>query len=225
MLTADYLVWRHYSIVRKVTRRFGAPLAPAWLAPMLAIIPVTVLALVSFVIPLIALRTVAIFGPFLLLVISAGALCIFQSKLRQALVITALLGLNIGGLVDYRGQQHSPDDYAGITAKVRSEAKPDDLLFVFRHWAMTPIYYYLDSESYNFVGHDHAAIIAEHPHARVWVFGFDEMQPPTRVTAPLSDHRRVARVKVRGMYTDIYVAGSDDSTEKAGMADNDIEFH
>jgi hypothetical protein len=173
---------------------------------MLAIIPVAVLALVSLFVPLIALRTVAIFGPFLLLVISAGALCIFQSKLRQALVITALLGLNIGGLVDYRGQQHSPDDYAGITAKVRSEAKPDDLLFVFRHWAMTPIYYYLDSESYNFVGHDHAAIVAEHPEARVWVFGFDELSPPEEVTAPLSNHHRLRRVSARGMYTDLYVA-------------------
>ena len=224
-LAADYLVRRYYSGVRKTTLAFGAPLSPAWLAAMLAIIPVAVLASVSLAIPLIALRTVAIFGPFLLLVISAGALCIFQSKLRQALVIAGLLALNIGGLVDYRRQLHSPDDYAGITAKVKGQAKPDDLLFVFRHWAMTPIYYYLDSESYNFVGHDHAAIIGEHPEARVWVFGFDELSPPAEVTAPLSNHRWLRRVSARGMYTDLYVAASEDSTDKPGPGkSNDAEI-
>ncbi|MHC4167696.1 MAG: glycosyltransferase family 39 protein [Planctomycetota bacterium] len=190
-LAADYLVRRHYLAVRKVALRFGAPLSPAWLAAMLAIIPVAVLALVSL----------------------------------RALVITGLLALNVGGLVDYRRQQHSPDDYAGITAKVRSQAEPDDLLFVFRHWAMTPIYYYLDSKSYNFVGYDHAAIIAERPEARVWVFGFDELPPPAEVTAPLCDHRRLRRVKARGMYSDLYVAVSDNSTDKPSSGSSDTEFN
>jgi len=225
VLTADYLIRRYFSIIRNVALRFGAPLSPAWLVAMLAIIPVAILALVSLVIPLIALRTVVIFGPFLLLVISAGALCCFHSKLWRTLVITGLLALNIGGFLDYRKQLHSHDDYAGITAKIRSHVKPDDLLFVFRHWAMTPIYYYLDWESYNFVGHDHAGIVAEHPEARVWVFGFDELPPPTRVTAPLSNYRRLVRVEARGIYTDLYVPVLDDSTQKAGTEDSEIEFY
>ncbi len=222
VLLADYLSRRYFSTVRKVALRFGAPLSPVWLVTMLAIIPVAILVLISFVIPLIALRTVVIFGPFLLLVISAGVLYCFNSKLWRILVITILLALNIGGHVDYRKQPHSPDDYAGITGKIISQIKPDDLLFVFRHWAMTPIYYYLDSESYNFIGHDHTEIIEEHPEARVWVFGFDELPPPTRVTDPLSNYRRLNRVEARGIYTDLYIPVLVDSAEKAAAIDSDI---
>jgi hypothetical protein len=225
-MLADYLIRRYSLTIRKVAFRFGAPLSSAFLVAMLAILPIAFLASISLFIPLIASRTVAIFGPFLFLVISTGASFLFHSRLWRAMVVAGLIVLNIDGLVKYRKQLHSPDDYAGITAKVRNQARPDDLFFVFRHWAITPIYYYLDSESYKFIGRDHTEIIKEYPDARVWVFGFDELSPPTRVTAPLRDYHRLVRLKARGMYTDLYVPALNESTEKVNSGkDNDIEFH
>jgi hypothetical protein len=213
-LVADYVIRRCPLAFQKVALRLGAPLSFVWLVVMLAVVPVVILTLISFFVPLMALRTLAVFGPFLLIVISAGALYSFRPKSLRASVVIAIVALNLAGLVSYRKQLHSPDDYAAIAAKVGRQTKPDDLLFVFRHWAMTPIYYYLDSDSYNFVGHEHAGAIAERPDARVWVFGFDHLSPPERVTAPLDKHYRQARLQARGVYADLYVPLSGNSSPK-----------
>jgi 4-amino-4-deoxy-L-arabinose transferase-like glycosyltransferase len=222
-------------IVDSVTRRgllagwlescVGAPLGPIWLVTFLAVVPVGLLALVSMAIPLIADRTVSIFAPYLMLVVSVGAIRLCQARLARGLAVVLLLSLNTAGFLEYHKQPHSPTDYSALAAQVASKAQPGDIWFIFVHWATTPIFYYLDPDQYAFVARDHAQILSKRPNSRVWVLGFEGLPPPTRVTAPLSGYRQLVRVEARGIYADLYIPVSDDSIEKTDAGDSDIGLH
>jgi hypothetical protein len=223
-LVADFITRRRYLLIQWFKARVGAPLGSIWLVAFLALVPVGLLALISMVIPLMADRTVSIFAPYLMLIISMGAIHLYRMRPAYGLVVVALIGLNIAGFLEYRKQLHSPTDYSALASQVVPKAKPGDLWFVFRHWAVTPIYYYLDSESYKFIGHDHAEAIEEHPDARVWVLGFEGLPPPLKVMAPLNGHNKQARVEARGIYADLYVPMLGDTAEKTNAGDSDIDF-
>ncbi len=205
--------------------RVGTPLGPIWLVAFLAVIPVGLLALVSMAIPLIASRTVSIFAPYLMLIVSVGAIRLCQARLANGLAVVLLISLSTAGFLEYREQPHSTKDYSALAAQVAPKAQPGDLWFIFKHWATTPIFYYLDPDQHTFVARDHAQILSERPQARVWVLGFEGLPPPTRVTAPLSGHRRLVHVEALGIYMDLYIPVSDDATEKTDAGDIDIELH
>jgi len=224
VLVADF-VTRRGLCARWLESRIGAPLGQIWLVTFLAVVPVGLLALVSMAIPLIADRTVSIFAPYLMLTVSVGAIRLCQARLVRGLAIVLLLSLNTAGFIEYREQPHSPTDYSALAAQVAPKAQPGDLWFIFRHWCTTPIFYYLDPDQHTFVARDHTQILSKSPHARVWVLGFEGLPPPTRVTAPLSGHRRLVRVEARGIYADLYVPYSDDATEKTDAGDSNIGLH
>jgi len=181
VLAADF-VTRRGLLAGWLESRFGAPLGPIWLVTFLAVVPVGLLALVSIAFPLIAGRTVSIFAPYLMLIISVGAIRLCQSRLAKGLAVMLLLSLNIAGFLEYRGQPHSPIDYSALAAQVEPKAQPGDLWFIFRHYVTTPIFYYLDPDQYTFVARDHAQILSKRPHARVWVLGFEGL--PERSVDP-----------------------------------------
>jgi uncharacterized membrane protein len=223
VLIADFVA-RRGLLVQLFKWCIRVPLGPIWLVAFLTFVPVGLLALISMVIPLMADRTVSIFAPYLMLIISFGTVYLCRARPAYGLVIVALLGLNVAGFLEYREQPHSHTDYSALAAQVMPKAQSGDLWFVFRHWAVTPIYYYLDSESYKFVGRNHTGAIEEHPDARVWVLGFEGLPPPPRVTAPLNGHRKFVRIEARGIYADLYVPISGETMEKTSTEDSDIDF-
>lgn len=224
VLAADF-VTRRGLLAGWLESRIGAPLGPIWLVTFLAIVPLGMLALVSMAIPLIADRTVSIFAPYLMLIVSVGAIRLCQSRLACGLAVVLLLSLNTAGFLEYREQPHSPTDYSALAAQVTPKAQPGDLWFIFKHWATTPIFYYLDPGQHTFVARDYAQILSKQPRARVWVLGFEGLPPPTRVTDPLSGYRRLDHVEAHGIYADLYVPVLDDTTEKTDAGYSDIGFH
>ncbi|MCP4609822.1 MAG: hypothetical protein GY845_14030 [Planctomycetes bacterium] len=204
---------------------FGAPLGPIWLIAFLAVVPVSLMALISISIPLLAARTASLFAPYLMLLVSVGAVRLCRVQFARGLAVVFLLLLNTAGFLEYREQPHSPRDYKALAAQVVPRAQPEDLWFIVRNWVTSPIYYYLSPDQYTFVVRDYAQVLSKRPQVRVWVLGFRGLPPPTRVTAPLSGYRRLGRIEARGIYTDLYVPVSDDSTENTGAGDSDIELH
>lgn len=223
-LAADSAARRRL-LARWLESRIGAPLGPIWLVVFLAVVPAGLLAVVSMAIPLIADRTVSIYAPYLMLIVSAGAIHLCKARLACGLAVVLLLSLNTAGFLEYREQPHSPTDYSALAAKVAPKVQPGDLWFIFKHWATTPIFYYLDPDQHTFVARDHAQILSEQPQARVWVLGFEGLPPPARVMVPLSGHRRQDHVEARGIYADLYVPVSDGTTERMDAGYSDIGFH
>ncbi len=221
VMVADF-VTRRGLFTRWLESCVGAPLGPIWLIIFLAVVPVGLLALVSIAIPLIAGRTVSIFAPYLMLIVSMGAIRLCQARFARGLAIVLLFSLNTAGFLEYREQPHSPTDYKELAAQVVPKAQPGDLWFIFRHWATSPIFYYLDPDRYTFVAREHAQILSKQPGARVWVLGFERLPPPTRVTDPLNGHHRLVHVEARGIYADLYVPVSVDTTGKADAEDSNV---
>jgi hypothetical protein len=204
----------------------GTPLGPIWLVVFLSIIPVCLLALISISIPLITGRTVSMFAPYLMLFISVGAVRLCQIRLLRGFAVVFLLSLNVAGFLEFRKQPHSPNDFKTFAAKVAPKVQIGDLWFTFRHWATSPIFYYLDPDRYTFVYRDYAHVLSLQPLARVWVLGLEGLPPPTRVTAPLNGYHRINRVEARGVYADLYVPVLNKLIEKVRTEeDSDIEFH
>jgi hypothetical protein len=224
VLVVDFIV-RRGLLADWLESRLGSPLGPTWLVVFLAVIPVGLLALISIAIPLLASRTVSIFGPYLMLIVSAGAVRLCRSHFARGVAVIFLLALNAAGFLEYREQPHSPTDYATLAARVAPKIETGDLWFVFRHWATSPIFYYLDPKAHTYVARDYAQILSKRPAARVWVLGFDELLPPARVMDPLNGHRRLLHVEARGIYADLYVPDSADATRRAEAGDNNIGLH
>lgn len=225
VLVADSLTRRGF-LTGWLESRIGSPLGPIWLVVFLAVVPVGLLTLVSVAIPLMAGRTVSLFAPYLMLIVGVGAIRLCRSPIARGLAIAFLLSLNTAGFFEYRAQPHSPTDYSALATQVAPKVQAGDLWFIFRHWATTPVFYYLDPDQYTFVARDYAQILAKHPHARVWVLGFGGgLKPPARVTAPLSARRRQDRVEARGIYADLYVPVSNDALPTTHAGDSDIGLH
>jgi hypothetical protein len=212
-VTADYILEWKGPAIRRLASRFSISLCPAYLVVMLAIVPIAILLAVSFVVPMLAQRTAVYFGPYFILILGAGALRLFHLKILRALVICALLVLNLVGHLQYRKLHfHGPTDYATFASEIEIKSKPDDLWFVFRHINTTPIFYYLDFEKYNFVGRNYAEALENNPRARVWVLGFRWDPPPPRVTKPLANYHCSERIQARGIYADLYIPADLPST-------------
>jgi hypothetical protein len=205
-VTADYILEWKGTAIRRLVSRFSALLCPAYLVVMLAVVPIAVLSAASLVVPVLAQRTAMYFGPYLMLILGAGALRLSRMRILRALVVSALLVLNVVGHLQYRKLHfHGPADYAALASQIEIKSKQDDLWFVFRHVRTTPMFYYLDFEKYNFVGRDYVEALENYPKARVWVLGFKWDPPPPRVTKPLADYRHSEQIRARGIYADLYI--------------------
>jgi len=215
-LVADLVVRRGY-ISRWLTLHARAPFGPVWLVTFLAVVPVGLLALISVFIPLMADRTVSLYAPYLMLIVGAGAVRLCQSCVARGTAVGFLILLNTTASLGYRERPHSPTDYATLAARVAPKVQAGDLWFIFRHWATTPIFYYLDPDQHTFVAHDHAQILSEQPDARVWVLGFEDLPAPPKVTDPLKGRRRLIHVEASGIYVDLYTPVLDEAAERTNQ--------
>jgi uncharacterized membrane protein len=205
-VTADYILELKSTAIRRLASRFSALLCPAYLVVMLTIVPIAVMWAISLFIPVFAQRTAVYFGPYLMLILSAGALRLSRLRILRVLVVSALLVLNVVGHLLYRElHHHGPTDYAALASQIEIKSREDDLWFVFRHVNTTPIFYYLDFEKYNFVGRDYVEALENYPKARVWVLGFRWDPTPPRVTKPLANYRCSEHIQARGIYADLYI--------------------
>lgn len=145
--------------------------------------PATVVAISTFV-PFIDTKYFLLFTPFLLTLIADGiavATGFFHGRLRTlfvTLAAAALLLVHVTGYRFYRDVAATPVDYRELARQMTPLLKAGDRVMVFRHWAMTPIFYYLPVSPQQYVGHDHAAVMRDTRAARFWVISLRDTQVP-----------------------------------------------
>lgn len=163
--------------VDRAVRAVPATVLLMWLLAVLA--PLT-LFVISFKLSILAPRAFLVFVPFLLILIAAGAVNTFRQNSRWAYAPALLLTV-FAASVPYTSQlPGSPRDYKAIAAAIADDIRPDDLVFVRnRHWADTPLFYYLNDVQ--FVVSDHAEALTKNPDARVWLITWpNEYRGPER---------------------------------------------
>jgi hypothetical protein len=122
------------------------------------------------------------------------------------LLIPILFVVFIASALYYKtGAFEQPNDYKGLTEKWTPALQSSDLIFVQRHWATTPIFYYINTGQSQIIGDDYARALREHPHARVWVFELEGLpRAPEIVQAvqPLTLQQTLAAQRTRAiLYT------------------------
>jgi len=144
---------------------------------LLATLPVCMTMAVSPAVHMFVPRGMFLFSPYLLLVLAQALVRLTRrSNLYWVLPAGLLLIAHPLSVLHFRHSHHEhPNDYQGLALKWTPEIDDSDLIFVARHWATTPIYYYLKGDRFHLVGRDYAEAIQEHPDARVWVLRFEEI--------------------------------------------------
>jgi hypothetical protein len=72
--------------------------------------------------------------------------------------------------------------------------KDSDLIFVHRHWAITPIFYYLKENRYQFVGGNYSDEVQRHPGSRVWALALYGMPMKQEIKSALKDYQIEGRL-------------------------------
>ncbi|MBI5653296.1 MAG: glycosyltransferase family 39 protein [Chloroflexi bacterium] len=172
----------------------------------LALIPIALIVALTPVAALFAGRTVLLFAPYLFLAVSAGLVALIQKNKWTGLLIPFLFVAFLASALYYKtGAFEQPNDYKGLAEKWTPVLQSSDLIFVQRHWATTPIFYYVQAGQYQIIGDDYARARRDHPQARVWVFELEDLPlAPEIVQAvqPLTAQQTLAAQRTRAiLYT------------------------
>lgn len=177
--------WRAYVPRLSMEPRY-LPQERAFLFWLIAGLPPLVLFIASYKVSVLAPRAFTIFIPYYLMLCAAGAVHIFRhGLLRGAIMGVTVLVVAIS--IPYAARKPgSPRDYRGIAEDILVEIQADDLILLRnRHWADTPLFYYINTA--RFVVSDYEAALQADPEARVWLVTW-----PWPTVPVINDERRKA---------------------------------
>lgn len=142
--------------------------------------------------------------PNLLIVIAAGAVAISGRRLVAAGIAISLVPLFSASAVILRNTPISTRDYQALSRALNTRLQPGDLIFTRRrHWAYTPVFYYLDHD--RLVAEDFSDALRTAPRSRVWVLSFLRQPPTDAMTEALSGYQIAGRTTARDAEAVLYV--------------------
>ena len=158
---------------------------------LLATVPVFLIAALSQLVPFFAPRAMLLFTPFLLILLAYGVSFVTTEK-RKASVVGAGVLLVLLGIAHTASVRSSlsfpgPADYKTAALGLLDELEESDWIFLRRHWATTPIFYYLKGEEDRFIADHFAAALDRRPDARVWVIRPESLPMPEPMEDALRD--------------------------------------
>ena len=175
---------------------------------LLATVPVFLIAALSQLVPFFAPRAMLLFTPFLLILLAYGVSFVTTEKRKASVVgagvLLVLLGIAHAASVRSSMSAPGPTGYKIAAQSLLDELEESDWIFLRRHWATTPIFYYLRGEERRFIADHFAAALDRRPDARVWVIRPDYLQMPGPMEDALRDRRQSDSIVGRGIRVDLY---------------------
>jgi hypothetical protein len=176
---------------------------------VLAIVPVTLVAVVSVLSPMLIQRGTLIFAPYLLIVLAVGLRDLLRRDRRWAALALMLAAVSGISVFDYKSL--SPRyDYKGLAAQWAHEIEGTDLIFVHGRghpsdWAVAPIFYYLDAHRYRYVGRDFLQAVRNNPKSRVWVMSLAKVPTEREAIDALMGYELRKRINAADLSAELYV--------------------
>jgi hypothetical protein len=163
------------------------------------------LAVLSLFFPMFLSRGVLLYTPYLMLVLSKGLLALVR-RTRLWIVVAAILAvIHPLSIVHYRHSNHEhPTDYKSLAERWMPMIEDNDLIFVQRHWATTPMFYYLARDRYFLVGANYAEEINRHPDSRVWVLSLEGIPMSSQMEKALQEYAQEKKLEALGIWTELY---------------------
>ena len=162
-------------ICRFMPRLIPAGLHAPDLVTTLALFPPLLVGVLSLAIPFIDPKYILVFTPYLLILVAEGLVRIVRSTPRWPIpVVTSIVLLGVlswtysQAYTQQLGNEDTPDHWKSLGRRMTPELRETDLVLSFKHWAMTPIYYYLPRDTH-FVGIAGAVKARETGSPRIWM--------------------------------------------------------
>ena len=175
---------------------------------LLATVPVFLIAALSQLVPFFAPRAMLLFTPFLLILLAYGVSFVTTEKRKASLVgagvLLVLLGVAHAASVRSSLSAPGPADYKTAALSLLDELQESDWIFLRRHWATTPIFYYLKGEARRFIADDFAGAFDRRPDARAWVIRPEYLPMPGPMEDALRDRCRSDSIVAHGIRVDLY---------------------
>lgn len=190
---SDFLFSRYWVSIQNIGRfleeranKLGAIYSLSFL---LLVIPFFLLALVSIFSPLFVSRTILLYTPYLIIILSIGmSSLIKRHKLWIALAAILVVFLFFSN-AHFKKRLHHFADYKALSEKWIPKIEDTDLIFFQHHWRTSPIFYYLNARQYHFVQQNHSSVIQANPNSRVWVFHVGDVFPQEAVEKSLAHYK------------------------------------
>jgi 4-amino-4-deoxy-L-arabinose transferase-like glycosyltransferase len=175
----------------------------------LAILPVSIIALVSLFNPMFIQRGTLLFVPYLLIVLSANLVNLIRGDKRWLLLVLILVFIHAFSVLQFNSKPSNPD-YKSLAKQWVPRIQDSDLIFVHGRglrddWRVAPIFYYLNGARFHFVGKDFVNEINRHPRSRVWVLSFPAVPTEKSITNALTAYRAQERVDALNISAELYV--------------------
>ena len=208
IVTLDVLLRRFWPKLPDLMRRLNSRALPEnlgalRLSTVLAALPGVMLLGASLVTPVFVSRSVLLFTPYLVLLVASGLVVLLRHTRVALPVLLAVLLLHVASLRYFAISNHAnPTDYRGLAVLWLPDLEPGDAVLVTRHWATTPIFYYLDAEQHRVIYKDYAEALAATPARRVWVLSFPFV--PVPVGTALDGYRETGRLEAREIWVSLF---------------------
>ena len=204
----DFLLRRYWSHLQNVGIFLNEKFAPlsnlSSLNGLLAIVPVAMIAGLSFLTPLFTSRGLLLFVPFFIIILCRGLALLVRRHLSWIILILILVVVHVLSAQYWHQVTHSPNDYKGLAEQWVPQIKDSDLIFVQRHWVTTPIFYYLKGDHYHFVGKNYTEEIEKNPASRIWVLSFPGLPPNEEMKNALAGYESLMRIDARRIRAELY---------------------
>ncbi len=166
------------------------------LPAVLSLLPPAAVLMLSFWTSMLTPRAFAMFVPYLLILIASGILHLSKHRSVAIVLGAALIVVHYSGIAHFRQFPTEARNYAVLGQKMTSHFERGDLVFVVpQSWVFTPLFYYIDRLSPEYVADDYIGAVTDNPQARVWLLFFDSARwGPYRTTndemsAALSEYK------------------------------------
>jgi 4-amino-4-deoxy-L-arabinose transferase-like glycosyltransferase len=189
------------------------------LSGLLAVVPIAAILVISRAVPLYASRGCLPYVPFLILTAARGFVQLVRRDVRW-LALGMIVALGHVASIDYFYRlPFSARDYKAISQELASRVRESDLIFVRgNHWQTTPIFYYMKSDRYDFVGKDYGEKIVERPRARVWAVTWQNNDVPSDMIEALQGYLPTEQINVLGAQAVLYTRAVNGSVGLAPSA-------
>jgi 4-amino-4-deoxy-L-arabinose transferase-like glycosyltransferase len=175
----------------------------------LAVLPVSIVAVISVFTPIFVQRGTLIFVPYLLIVLASGLASLVHRDRRWVAVALILVIIHGVSVLHFKSKPSNPD-FKALAEQWVSHIEDSDLIFLHGRghqydWKVAPIFYYLNARRYHYVGRDFASAIQSHPHSRVWVLSFPRIPTEKEAVDALAGYEVRKRVDAQGILAELYV--------------------
>lgn len=167
--------WQRLPSVGTRIRVLRSPQSLIW---WLALMPLLVLVVINFFMPIMNQRGTTLLIPYLFLAISAGIVEVTRRGWAAAIMAAVMVPILIGGTLSYREMALSGVNFQKFSAAWQPYLADDDLIYFTSDWYSSPLYYYFDWERYRIRKSGFAQFAADYPGARIWTLEFYQQNVP-----------------------------------------------